>query len=181
MLCEIGINDLGWSDNNRSCTDLQKRIYVLWHSMIERCYSAKRLISHPTYADCSVCDGWLKLSNFARDIASLPGFEYWRDNPVQGICLDKDIRNKSGIKEYNSENCSFVSSYDNLVERNSRQPRAYECQKMQVIRTDNDGEEVVFDCLRAAAKAVGGTKSGVAQCCNGKIKLYKGFRFRYTS
>ena len=108
MLCEIGINDLGWSDNNRSCTDLQKRIYVLWHSMIERCYSAKRLISHPTYADCSVCDGWLKLSNFARDIASLPGFEYWRDNPMQGICLDKDICNKSGIKEYNPENCSFL-------------------------------------------------------------------------
>lgn len=100
----------------------------------------------------------LKLSNFARDIASLPGFEYWRDNPMQGISLDKDIRNKSGIKEYNPENCSFVSSYDNIVERNSRQPPAYECQKKQVIRTNNYGEEVAFDCLRAAAEAVDGTK-----------------------
>lgn len=149
--------------------------------MIERCDSTKRLISHPTYMACTVCEDWLKISNFARDIALLPGFEFWRDNPRQGICLDKDIRNKSGIKQYNPENCSFVSSYDNIVERNSRHTPAYECQKKQVIRTDNDGEEVVFDCLRAAAEEVGGTKSGVAQCCNGKIRIYKGFRFRYAS
>lgn len=73
MLCEIGINDLGWSDNNRSCTDLQKRTCILWHSMIERCYSTKRLISHPTYMACTVCEDWLKISNFARDIGFASG------------------------------------------------------------------------------------------------------------
>ena len=74
-----------------------------------------------------------------------------------------------------------MSSYDNIAEHNLRKPPAYECQKKQVIRTNNDGEEVAFDCLRAAAEAVDGTKSGVAQCCNGKIRIYKGFRFRYAS
>ena len=35
--------------------------------------------------------------------------------------------------------------------------------------------------VNADAEAVGGTKSGVAQCCDGKIRIYKGFRFRYAS
>ena len=33
----------------------------------------------------------------------------------------------------------------------------------------------------SVAEAVGGIKFGVAQCCNGKIRMYKGFRFRYAS
>lgn len=32
----------------------------------------------------------------------------------------------------------------------------------------------------SVAEAVDGTKSGVAQCCNGKIRMYKGFRFRHS-
>ena len=75
----------------------------------------------------------------------------------------------------------MLSLRNNIFEFNSRYSSYHESQKKQVIRTDNDREEVVFDCLRAAAEEVGGTKSGVAQCCNVKIKLYKGFRFRYAS
>lgn len=35
--------------------------------------------------------------------------------------------------------------------------------------------------VNADAEAVGDIKFGVAQCCNGKIRMYKGFRFRYAS
>ena len=45
----------------------------------------------------------------------------------------------------------MLSLRNNIFEFNSRYSSYHESQKKQVIRTDNDREEVVFDCLRAAA------------------------------
>lgn len=66
--------------------------------MLERCYSDKLKIKHPTYTDCTVCDEWLHFMSF----------KAWMEmQDWQGKELDKDILIE-GNKRYSPETCVFV-------------------------------------------------------------------------
>ena len=75
MVYGKGINDMekGWKRKNKE--NLRK--YSLWHSMLCRCYDEKYHKKYPTYKNCYVCDRWLKLSNFLKDIEKLENYEEW--------------------------------------------------------------------------------------------------------
>jgi len=83
--------------------------YIAWHSMLERCYSAKFQKRRPTYKECTVCEEWLNFQNFAE----------WYDKNHYEVnnekkCLDKDIM-KKGNKIYCPEFCVYVPERINLL------------------------------------------------------------------
>lgn len=74
-----------------------RKIYELWRSMLNRCYSA----IYNTYLDCVVCKRWHCFQNFAKDVQKMPN---WDSKEYQ---LDKDLRS-IGNKIYAPKYCSFV-------------------------------------------------------------------------
>ena len=99
-VCGVGVND---ADYNIS-RSLGGRIiwrcpfYVVWSSMLVRCYSEKEKLRLPTYKDCKVCDEWHTFSKF----------KAWMETQDwEGKDLDKDLL-KEGNKVYSPEMCIFV-------------------------------------------------------------------------
>lgn len=195
LIYGVGINDCDGRTKYKAKngTALDKRIYSLWYSMLMRAYSEKYIRQHPTYRNVSVCERWLRLSNFAEDIQYLPNYELWRDNPGQRICLDKDIRVK-GNKLYSPETCMFVTLSDSgrdAATRNPafidpvcsklRQEKAFDSRRKEVICTYPDGTEKTFPSMGEVEREEGIYKAYVSRCCLGKIKSYRGFKFRFAS
>lgn len=79
--------------------------YTAWLNMLRRCYDRSHYEKFPTYAGCSVCDEWLRFSNFQAWYN-----EHYRD----GYELDKDIICK-GNKVYGPEFCDFVPKKINYL------------------------------------------------------------------
>tara|TARA_R110000824_G_scaffold45400_2_gene131317 strand:- start:219 stop:890 length:672 start_codon:yes stop_codon:yes gene_type:complete len=79
--------------------------YVVWKSMIERCYSKKFQEKNPTYMGCSVAKEWLTFSSFR---------QWMEARNWVGLELDKDIL-VSDNKVYSQETCMFVSSQINTL------------------------------------------------------------------
>ena len=71
--------------------------YLLWKSMIYRCYDSNFHERQPTYKDCTVCDEWHNFQNFA---------EWYIKQEFNGCdyCLDKDLL-IDGNKIYSPETC----------------------------------------------------------------------------
>lgn len=87
-----GLNDV--SDVWNTC----RKAFSVWRSMLSRCYNPKYQEKEPSYIGCTVCDEWLRFSNFLK---------WFEDNYVEGYQLDKDIIHK-GNKVYAPEHCAFV-------------------------------------------------------------------------
>lgn len=93
LVCGIGINNADYTTSLRE--ELPKvngkrkyRIlwacpfYKLWASMLQRCYSEKRLIKDPSYVGCSVHPDWHRFMNFR---------SWMEKQDWEGMELDKDI------------------------------------------------------------------------------------------
>lgn len=103
----VGLNDLPHATR---FIDEQGKIrthsgYRQWSDMLIRCYSEKSRFRHPTYADVTVCDEWLKASNFVA----------WQKTQYreEGWQLDKDllvVRNKV----YSPETCMYIPRWLNV-------------------------------------------------------------------
>ena len=87
-----GINDVA------NVWNYCQKAFQVWRSMLQRCYDEKYQKKEPTYIGCTVCEEWLRFSNFLR---------WFEDNYIDGYHLDKDIIHK-GNKVYAPENCAFV-------------------------------------------------------------------------
>ena len=87
--------------------------YKVWDAMLNRCYSKKHHIKHPSYIDCTVCDEWLYFSNFKK---------WFDENYVEGYHLDKDILVK-GNRVYSPDTCCFVPREINNVIENVKSKR----------------------------------------------------------
>ena len=89
----MGINDV------KDCS-YNTRAYVSWRNMLERCYAPYAKDKYPTYNGSTVCEEWLRFSNFKK----------WFDERFvekSGQELDKDILAK-GNKCYSPETCCLV-------------------------------------------------------------------------
>lgn len=98
-VCGIGLYDL-------DCTldEDTRKIYYIWRAMLKRCYNEKQN-KDLTYKDCTVCDEWLRFSNYLK---------WYNDNCIEGWCLDKDILIQ-GNKVYSPETCCFVPNEINCM------------------------------------------------------------------
>lgn len=75
------------------------KAYLVWSSMLARCYSIKSLAENPTYVDCSVSDEWLNFQNFAQWCSQQGKDPSWQ--------LDKDIL-VTGNRIYSPKACRLV-------------------------------------------------------------------------
>ena len=86
-----------------------KKEYVIWHSMLERCYDPKYQEKYTTYKGCRVEEYLLNFQHMR---------EWIKDNyyevPGERMCLDKDILCK-GNKIYSRGTCIFVPERINLL------------------------------------------------------------------
>lgn len=90
-----GINDY---DGSISTHGVHMKSYKIWGRVLERCYDQKYKKKNPSYNDVTICDEWIKFSNF----------KTWFDNNyVDGYEIDKDIL-VQGNKVYSPDTCCFV-------------------------------------------------------------------------
>lgn len=93
-------------------------VFVLWSSMINRCYNQKALLHRPSYLLVQVCERWHNLSNFHEDLPKIEGYSSWVSNPKE-YQLDKDIKDPNS-KIYDLDSCKFVTLSENTIDANRR-------------------------------------------------------------
>jgi len=82
--------------------------YVLWNSMLQRCFSEKYKQKKPTYEGVTCSKEWLSMTKFIDDVSQMRGCGF------DGWALDKDILQK-GSKLYSKDTCCFVPQEVNLL------------------------------------------------------------------
>ncbi len=100
----VGINDFSHSTILIKGKSIPE--YVLWNSMLLRCYSEKHHIRQPSYKDCYVEEYFHSFTNFYNFIHTLHGYGYI-DNKGKPFQLDKDILFKNNIL-YSRKTICFV-------------------------------------------------------------------------
>lgn len=103
----VGINDAPYEVVTRTGHGFNRcPFYVIWASVMARCYSPVEKRKNPTYQECTSTDEWMKFSNF----------KLWMESQDwQGNALDKDII-VPGNTIYGPEFCCFVPQWiNNLV------------------------------------------------------------------
>lgn len=112
-VCGVGIIGYAkWSEN--------KKMYVLWNDMIDRCYS-KNDSSYDSYGakGITVCERWKRFDYFLEDIKNLHGYDEMINNPDKKYNLDKDAL-QIGIpthdKIYSPETCIFIEANKNKIQ-----------------------------------------------------------------
>lgn len=106
VICGIAVND---ADE----TVFNTEAYQVWLNMIKRCYDEKTIARREAYRGCSVCEEWLRLSNFIL---------WYRENCKPGYQIDKDILFK-GNKLYSPETCLGVPRRINALFISARATR----------------------------------------------------------
>lgn len=104
----LGVGYLGIGEHRSRINGIKTQAYIIWSSMLTRCYSDK-FIGKQNYEKCFVCDDWLNFQNFARWHEA--NYYFLEDESVE---LDKDIIMK-GNKIYSPETCLYVPHKINTV------------------------------------------------------------------
>ena len=113
VVCGVGINDADYVTRKFETIEVngkrKKKLFWecpyhrAWKHMLERCYSAKKQESYPTYKGCTASAEWLTFSNFKN---------WMKSQNFEGNHLDKDLLFE-GNKVYSPETCVFVSQLVN--------------------------------------------------------------------
>ena len=79
--------------------------YIIWRSMLMRCFDKQYKNKHIMYEDVFCCDEWLYYPNFHEWLHRQENFDKWKNEKMSA--LDKDILIK-GNKKYSPETCLLV-------------------------------------------------------------------------
>lgn len=88
------------------------REYVLWHSMMCRCFDDRFKDAQPTYKSVSCCDEWLNYENFYEWLISQENYKKWFNE--KWWALDKDIIMKNN-NIYSPKTCCIVPQNVNCL------------------------------------------------------------------
>ena len=101
----IGVSGTKYSN---TINGVRTKEYVLWQSMLRRCYSDNFKKKNPTYEGCEVSDNFKSYEYFYEWCHSQIGFG------VDGFEIDKDLLIK-GNKVYSESTCVFLPSEINTI------------------------------------------------------------------
>lgn len=98
----VGNNDMpkGWYLENR----FNRKVYDLWHEMLRKCYTKKRLDKQPTYENVTVCERWFSFKNFCEDLPKVPGYDDW----MKSLAEKKPLHFVVSKKEYRVDTVEFT-------------------------------------------------------------------------
>lgn len=88
------------------------REYVLWHSMMCRCFDNRFKAAQPAYKNVSCCNEWLNYETFYEWLHSQKNFDKWFNE--KWWALDKDIIAKNN-NVYSPETCCLVPQNVNCL------------------------------------------------------------------
>ena len=173
----FGVGMIGlMSDGSKPILDKvdnkDRREYILWHSMLRRCYSDYYHSNFSTYLDAEVCERWLIYTQFLEDLPLIEGYDYWINHPNEHVSLDKDIKG-NGSKLYCLENCKFISNADNVAERNKR----CSSKKVYAINIKTGERTRDFNSMTEASKEIGINKTSISRSIKGKQKTCGGYKW----
>lgn len=199
---EKGINDTyrGWTSES----ELNRKIYKLWSSMLRRVYCESKHNADPTYINVTLQLEWHYLSYFAKDILKIEGFD--KERFLKGeIELDKDIKSDNKNKEYSLKNCIFVEHRINSLQAikvRDNDGHLYEEHKNKIRETminngttkgknngrakkvqqyDLDGNLIKeWEYVKQITEQLGWDNSAICKCCNGKQKTAYGYIWKYV-
>ena len=153
----------------KSENELYKKVYQLWRNMTQRCTNP----DNPYFKNyggigCKVCDTWLELDGFIKDIDNIQGFDL--DKFLAGeLSLDKDI---SDSNLYSLNTCQFISkSANNKIKPNQQKAFVAICPL---------GIEYVSTNQSEFAKTHSLNQASISSYLSGKLLKYKGWHFYYT-
>lgn len=164
-------------------TKLERKIYLLWVDMLERCYS-KGSESYKTHGakGVTVSPEWFSFKNFRESIHTVQGYDVEGlvgevEHSGQRLNFDKDkLQLDKPISErvYSRETCCFISGTENV------QLGDNEWRKKDFIVTYPDGSEVQHRGILPFAKANNLQDSKIVACLKGKRRSHFGLKFRYA-
>lgn len=112
-----------------------KKAYIVWKSMLRRCYDEKHLLKYKTYIGCTVDERWHNFQVFAK---------WYEQNYIDGFQLDKDILIK-GNKVYSPDTCCFVPvEINNMFKDNITNIGIYPNGKNLIVRFQRFGKTKNF-------------------------------------
>jgi hypothetical protein len=118
----VGINDVDYQTHVTKTVggvcvfEWRCPYYSKWSGILERCYSPAWIAEKPTYAGCSMCDSWVRLSDFIKWVDSQPNRD-WEDCQP-----DKDLLFLNN-KFYGPDTVVFISKALNTFLTDSRKVR----------------------------------------------------------
>lgn len=172
-------NDMprGWVNGTNS-PRWHLSLYTRWKQMWHRCKNPTHKNYHQ-YKDCNIDDNYKFLSIYVEDISRLVNFDKLKQNPSKWS-IDKDIKNPKK-KGYYFENLSIVLASDNIKERNKRKGLPYEKRKRSVIGVPVYNDILIVLDYTTQPTIYNFNPSTIVQCCKGKIKIHKGYRWYYIN
>lgn len=93
------------------------KAWIYWKGMLWRCYDSSCKQRDTVYRGCTVCEEWLRFSNFKN-------WFYEESNYSEGYHLDKDIL-VQGNRLYSPETCCFVPQKLNKAVMLSRNKKSH--------------------------------------------------------
>ncbi len=94
----VGINDAHSYTRGTKC-------YLVWKSILARCYSKSFHNANPTYVCCEICNEWKVFSVFR---------EWFNRNYIEGCEIDKDLFG-DGTHVYSPQTCVFLPKELNIL------------------------------------------------------------------
>lgn len=152
----------------------KSRLYGVWAGMKKRCYYEK----HPQYHNyggrgINVCNDWLHDFGKFSEWAYSHGYD---ENAKKGGCTLDRVDSDGN---YEPSNCRWVNQKTQI---SNKRPGTHGAPR-QVIRIDTDGNEVMFESISDALKALGrsrGNSTDVVKCCQGIRKSAVDYKWRFA-
>lgn len=147
------------------------KIYNRWTHMIQRCYNKNNRF-YSTYGGSGVyvCEKWLSFENFLDDFCKIEGY---KEEELDSLTLDKDIKAKGNISVYSLETCILVSPQENIREMNLRAR-----QKIFMAVSPN-GETYEHNNQKEFAIIHGLQFQNISNVLNKKRETHRGWKFYY--
>lgn len=94
--------------------------YVIWQSMLRRCYDTKLHQRNPIYKGSTVHTDWHNYQTFYEDLSKLEGYQEWIDYQEGNSTIGYQLDRRSSSDMYSLENCYFVSISNKRKEPRNR-------------------------------------------------------------